>query len=487
MIYIVLLCCLFKSYRFIQILQLEHYDFKKYLYYVFNNYIYYNMIPLLCLFCISFVENDICDLISIIILFVFISLSTTVSIVKLKFTSKIKRIYLFLIPILLLVFLNKFLILFYLVFELLILIPVLLNKPIDYLINKKYLNLSTKKFNNFNNYKIGITGSYGKTSTKNIINDLLQNVLVGSCSYKSYNTLLGISKYINDILLEGHEYVLLEYGASKKGDIKELTKYFNPNIVCVTEIGYMHLNTFKTIENIVLEKMSILDNCDVAILNYEQILIREYKTDKKVISYGFNYGDYQAKNIDIQIGNTKFDLFYKENFISTINTKLVGKHQILNLLCAICVLHYLDIDLNSMLENIGNLENTENRLVFKKFKKYQIIDDSYNANVVGSINALEILSKVDTNKIIITPGYVENDKVEEELYMQFAKKIIEVDPFVILVGNKQTKLLQELLDNNVSYIVVKSFKQAMNYVNSLEEYSTILIENDLPDNYKRVI
>ncbi len=477
---IILLCCLLKSYRFLQILQLEHYDIKKYLKYVKNNYIYYNLIPLICLIGFKFVSSDIVNVISVFILFVYLTMATTVSIVRVKFTNKIKRIYLFLFIISFLVLL-PFEILYFLLFEFILLISFFLNKPIDNYINKKYLNKSINKYNNFTGYKIGVTGSYGKTSTKNIINDLLKNYYLGSCSYKSFNTLLGISTYINDIPIDLYDYVVLEYGASRVGDIEELTNSFNPDIACVTEIGYMHLDTFKNIRNIINEKMSILKNAKVAILNYEQLFIREYHTEIPVISYGFNHGDYRAKNVIVNYDFSSFDLYYKEEYIDTVKTNLVGRHQILNLLCGICVLHYLDIDIKFCIKYINELSNTENRLVLKKYQKYQILDDSYNANLVGSINALEILDNINTKKILITPGYVENKEVEYELYEKLSLKIKEVNPFVILVGNKQTKVLQELLDD---YMVVSSFKEAMSYVNNLEDYHTILIENDLPDNYK---
>ncbi|MFI3252339.1 MAG: Mur ligase family protein [bacterium] len=479
MMYLILICCILKSYRYLQILQLEHYDTNKYLKYVKNNYLYYNLIPFICLMTFELFSNDIVQFISMFILFVFLSMATLVSIVKLKFTNKIIRIYLLLIPILFLCYFN---ILFYLLFEFILLIPFYLNKPIDNYINNKYLKNSITKYNLFNGHKIGVTGSYGKTSTKNIINDLLKNYYLGSCSYKSYNTLLGVSKYINDIPLEVYDYIVLEYGASKINDIEELTNSFNPEIVCVTEIGYMHLDTFKTIRNIINEKMSITKKAKVAILNYENQFIREYNVKCDVISYGFDYGNYQAKNIEVSHTNSTFDLYYNNLYIDTINTKLIGRHQILNLLCGICVLHYLKIDIKDCIKHISNLSNTENRLVLKQYQKYQILDDSYNANLVGSINALEILSNIDTKKIMITPGYVENKEIEEELYKKLSDKITEVNPFVILVGDKQTKILQKILE--VDYIVVDNFKAAMNYINDLEDYYTILIENDLPDNYK---
>lgn len=485
MMLIVFLCSLLKSYRFLQILQLEHYEVKKYIKYVINNYLYYNMLPFICLLTFQFYENDISRFIFVIVLYIFLSMSTLVSIVKLQFTNKIIRIYLMLIPIYLLMFINP--IIFFLLFELLLLIPFYLNKPIDKKINKKYLDLSKRKYENFNNIKIGITGSYGKTSTKNIVNELMSNYYLGSCSYKSFNTLLGISKYINDIPLEAYDYVVLEYGASKLGDIKEISGYFNCDIACITEIGYMHLDTFKSIENILEEKLSLSKNAKVVVLNYEQELLREYKLDKEVISYGFNHGDYQAKNIVLTYSDTTFDLFYKNIFISNIKTNLIGRHQVLNLLCAICILHYLRIDIKDSIKFMSTLTNTKSRLVYKKYEKYEILDDSYNANLVGSINALELLNTSIYKKILITPGYVENKEVEEALYIKLTNKILEFKPFVILIGNKQTKILQKLFDNKVEYIVLDTFKSAMNYINELDDFHTILIENDLPDNYRKVI
>ncbi len=487
--FIVLVCCLLKSYRFLQILQLEHYDVKKYLNYCYTNYVYYNLISFLCLLTFLNFNNDLLRLVLTFILFVFLALSTLSTIVKLKYTSKIKRIYLVLIPIFIIgLYLNGFnLIIYFLLFEFILLVPFYINKPYDYYRNKKYLESSSKKYNNSNCIKIGVTGSFGKTSTKNIINKLLGVDMLGEASYKSYNTVLGISSFINNIPCEAYDYIVLEYGANKLGDIKEIKKYFEIDIACITEIGYMHLDTFKSLDNIVEEKFSLLENAKFAILNYEQELIRNHKVNIPFLSYGFNYGDVRANNIALGKEKTEFDLLIRDEFILRVNTKLIGKHQVLNLLCGICVLLHLNYDIKKCEDAINELVNTKSRLTFKTYEKYEIIDDSYNSNLQGSINALEILNTSDYKKVLITPGYVENSEVEDQLYTLYSNKIIEVNPFVILVGFTQTRKLQELLKDKVELVIVNSFKQAMVKVNEIEEYSTVLIENDLPDNYRGII
>lgn len=488
---IVFLGCLLKSYRYLQVLQLEHYYKSRYFLYVKRNYLYYNIIPfisLVGLFC--FDGCAVLKCIFVAFYFIFLSLATIPSVIRLKFTNRILRIYLFMIMMLVGVFFvpSIFQVIYFLLFEFLLIIPLVINYPIDKAINKKYLKNSKIKYDSFKGYRLAVTGSYGKTSTKNLINDVLKNKLVGSCSYKSYNTVLGISRYINDIPLEIYDYILLEFGASHVGDIRELTTIYPIDIACVTEIGYMHLDTFKSIDNIILEKMSICHNAKVCILNYENEYIRNYAVDN-VVSYGFNYGDYRASDVSLDLDGSSFKLFYKGVFIDDFFIPLLGNHQVLNSLCAIAVARYLNIDYEDIKKSLLDVKGVEHRLNLIKYDNYQLLDDSYNANIKGSIYALDVLGKISNYGVLITPGFVENTKVLNSLYERFAKKIMDVKPIVIFSNDYQTKYLQKILrDNDYEFIIRDSFKDAFEYfkLNYGDHFYTVLVENDLPDNYKKV-
>jgi UDP-N-acetylmuramoyl-tripeptide--D-alanyl-D-alanine ligase len=120
-------------------------------------------------------------------------------------------------------------------------LPVLfLEYLISYLINNKYLEKAKKKIRDYDGKKLIITGSYGKTSTKVLANQILNLYYKSIATPKSFNTKLGIARFINDNYLDLYDYIVLEFGASKAGDIKALLDIAKPDIAIITEIGYIY-------------------------------------------------------------------------------------------------------------------------------------------------------------------------------------------------------------------------------------------------------
>ena len=251
--------------------------------------------------------------------------------------KNIKRVIRLLFTVVLEVFLLSFF-LPYLMIDLIIPVIVILaniiNKPYEFLIKNKYITKAKRKIEKADCLKIAITGSYGKTSTKNYINDVLKNKYIVKSTLKSYNTPLGISKYINETKFDFTDFLIYEFGARRIGDIKELKEYFDYDISIVTSIGSMHIDTFKDINNIINEKMSIVKNdlSHITILNYENEFIRNYPITCQKYTYGFDYGDFRAKNIKLSINGTNFDLYMRDEFIKRFDVKVLGRGAVLNLL-----------------------------------------------------------------------------------------------------------------------------------------------------------
>lgn len=330
-----------------------------------------------------------------------------------------------------------------------------------------------------------ITGSYGKTSTKQLFNQILNVFDNAMATPKSYNTPLGVSKFINENHIDLYNYIILEYGASRVKDIEQLCKIAYPDVAVVTEIGYMHINGFKTIENVIKEKMSLLKNCKLAILNYDNPYIRNYKVLCPNLTYGFDYGDYNAKNIK----DGSFDFYYKNEFLIHYDTNLIGNHQILNLLAVLSYIHYKGYDLKKLCKIMPLLKQESNRLQIKKYDNRIVLDDSFNSNYKGFVSALKTLKNYKGKKVLITPGIVELGKYEKQIYMDLANHIVANTDIIILVGYYETKLLYEQLSKyNKELYIVKDFKEGYQLYLELikkSKYSVVLIENDLPDIYKR--
>lgn len=394
------------------------------------------------------------------------------------------------------IFFNKHLLIFTIetvLIPIIILIASYVILPIEQYIKKYYYRKTKTKLNKYQMINIGITGSFGKTSTKNFLYDLLKEKYYTYKTPKSYNTPMGISRVVNDELPILSDVFIVEMGACNIGDINELVNLVNIDIGIITEIGPQHLETFKTIDNILRTKLEILNskNLKTLIINQDNIYLKNtnYPSNIKVIRIGINeQADYMAKNIVMKDSFLSFDLYYQNRVITNIKTKLLGYHNIYNLLSAIAVAHIMGIDIESIKNSCFQIEPVLHRLSISIDGNIRIIDDAFNSNIVGFKNAVDVLKLADTSKIIITPGIVDGGTYLKELNIEAAKKLTELD-FVLLVDNQSSKYIQEYFDDCAftNYQVVKSFKQAYNIVQkeSKSKCITLLIENDLPDNYLR--
>lgn len=467
---------LIKLYYFLNVFQKSFYEYR-----------YFKNIKIckLILFCFSGILSIILFFFDFFILKIFllfcltnelILISKTVK-VYLKFTKRIIRLIitnLFLVVLLHFMIDLSFIVLF---IPILIIVSDLINTPIELVIKNKFIKKAKRKVNKLKCIKIAVTGSYGKTSTKHYLSNILRNKYIVKSSQKSYNTPLGLSKFINEENFNCVDFIVYEFGARRKGDIYELAKIFSYDIAIVTEIGYMHVDTFKNIETIVDEKMSIcnyLSESGVAILNYENEFIRNYHVSNKKITYGFNHGDYQAKNILLSIFGSSFDLYKNDEFVKKFYIKPLGKGAIINFLPAIILADMFKVDYRY----IEKISSVENRLSLRIIDNYYILDDAYNSNLVGATYALEVLNSHNGKKYLITPGFVESDMIKEELAIRYAEVINLNCDMVYLVKNKFTLCLSEFI--KIEYKFVENFEKGFKlFLMDKDDNSILLIENDL--------
>lgn len=383
----------------------------------------------------------------------------------------------------------------------LIILSNLINYPVEKLIKMKFIKQAKKRIDQSKILKIAITGSFGKTSTKNILNSLLNKAFLTLPTPKSYNTPLGIAKTINEYLYDHHEIFIVEMGAFRKKEIAYLTNFIKPDIGILTDVGPQHLSTFKNIETILKTKMELFESANkprLAIMNFDNPLIRNYAISElkemRIIGFGIKEEgvDYQAQNIQINKGETTFDLYQRGEVRFNIKTKLIGYHNIYNLIAGIAtILEMNQLGYQSSVEEIikkaYEITNTPHRLSYVKKGLWDIYDDSYNANVIGFTNALEVIKMSSLLKIIITPGIVDAGVEIKKINETVAKTMIEIIDEVYLVENEATRYIKQLFINEgyQKYVIVNSFKNA--YQKIKEKYDQkeicLLIENDLPDNF----
>ncbi|MDW7667556.1 MAG: UDP-N-acetylmuramoyl-tripeptide--D-alanyl-D-alanine ligase [Bacillota bacterium] len=371
--------------------------------------------------------------------------------------------------------------------------------PVEKSINLKFYKKAYDKVRNIEDLTtIGITGSYGKTSTKFITSKILAQKYKTTNTPDSYNTPMGISKFINQELSEEYRVFVAELGAEKLGEIKEVAKLVNPKIGIITSIGPSHLKTFKSIDNIMKTKYELIKELPAdgtAIFNYDNEHVRKLadKTYRNKILYGIESKkdvDIYAEDIQTTPKGSTFTLHIKEKGTVQCRTKLLGKHNILNILAGVAAAYAMDMTLVQISSGIERIEPVEHRLqLIDPGTGVYVIDDAFNSNPKGAEAALEVLRDFTKgNKIIVTPGMVELGKLQDDENFKFGEKIAQVCDTVILVGKSQTQPIYDGLESknyDTSKIhVVKNLEEAQDLIGKIVKVNdVVLFENDLPDTY----
>lgn len=369
----------------------------------------------------------------------------------------------------------------------------LITSPIEELIKKKYENEARQILEEDKRLiRIGITGSYGKTSTKNIVYDIISENKLTLITPASYNTPMGITRTIREMLKPIHEVFVCEMGADKVGDITYLMDMVRPQFGVVTSIGPQHLNTFHSMDNIIYEKMQeieMLPRKGVGFINLDNEYIANYKirNNVKIVSVGIENenADLVAKKVKYSKNGSSFSVkIGRKNYNFT--TSLLGKHNITNILIGIGIAMELGIDIEDIVKNVKKINQVEHRLEVKKINGFTFIDDAFNSNPVGSKMALDVLSMMDKQRVIVTPGMIDLGEKEDEINREFGAYMKGRADKVILVGEKQTRMIMEgLIEsgfNKEDITVTENVRQAFDQVyRNFTAKDTILLENDLPD------
>lgn len=370
-----------------------------------------------------------------------------------------------------------------------------INVPIEKAVNRHYIRDAKRLLAACPDLRIiGITGSYGKTSVKYYLNTLLRakyNVLM---TPESYNTPMGVVKTIRSSLRATHEIFICEMGAKWVGDIKELCDIVHPQHGIITSIGPQHLESFKTLDAVKKTKFELADALPengMLFLNNDDENILAHGCNRPFVSYGIkNKSDYTASDISVSERGTTFTVTGPDGESESFSTRLVGRHNVLNITGAIAAANCFGIPLSQLKGQVRRLECVPHRLELKNKSGLTLIDDAYNSNPSGTKAALEALSLFDGFKILVTPGMVELGEKQEELNREFGRNAASTCDHVVLVGKKQAVPIKAgLLDEGFpekKIFVADTIEEALTHVYALSsggQKKVVLLENDLPDNY----
>ena len=368
--------------------------------------------------------------------------------------------------------------------------------PVEKSITKSYINDAKNILASFGDRLkvIGVTGSYGKTSTKMILTAMLKEKYNVLTTPKNFNTTMGVVRTVREYLEPQTEIFVCEMGAKKTGDIKEICDLVHPDCGLITTVGPQHLDTFGDISNVFSTKFELYDSVKSAGGNVfacaDSEEIKKGAAQMDVIFYGTD-PDYRyfADNIVCSARGETFDLHLKGETVQ-ITTKLLGNHNVQNIVGAAAVAHSLGVTPAQIKFAVSRLTAPEHRLEIKRYANGStLIDDAYNSNPVGCLEACRVLSHfAPMKRVLITPGLVELGEEEYKHNRRLGEVAAECADYIILVGLKRSEPIKEGIlskgfDENRLF-VEESFMDAYNrFLEFADSNTAVLIENDLPDNY----
>ena len=428
--------------------------------------------------------------------------------IKLAYTMRVKRLLLtryllvalamvganylddrFVIPLLLLMTLDYWVIL-----------ANAINRPLEKAITRWYYNDAKRRLRSMPHLKIiGITGSFGKTSTKHFLYRILSeryNVLM---TPGNFNTTLGVVRTVREHLKPHHEVFIVEMGAKQRGDIKEICDLVCPEMGIITSVGEMHLETFGSVESVARTKFELIDALPeggVGVVNIDsEAAYRHLKSNNiKALTYGIENteAEYRATNIAYSATETTFALSHGGRVDEGYATHILGRGNILNITAALAIAEHLGVSVDACRRAVKQIEQVEHRLSMRSSGGITILDDAYNSNPTGARMALEVLHDFATKgkKYVVTPGFVEMGAKQYENNRLFGSDIAHANPdgvFVVNEVNREaiTTGLSEGGYDSAKVATVASFQEAMAALQpQLKAGDVVLYENDLPDSFK---
>jgi UDP-N-acetylmuramoyl-tripeptide--D-alanyl-D-alanine ligase len=336
---------------------------------------------------------------------------------------------------------------------------------------------------------IGITGSYGKTTTKEFLYYLLRSHFRVLKTPESYNTLFGIAKVV-DLEFDGtYDFFVCEMGAYHIGEIREMCEMTQPTYGILTGINEQHLERFGSIENTTQAKFELIDaipSQGFALVNTDNKRICDHYQSHKThcTTYGLHEQAFCAYDVRLTDQGTTFKMDINGGQYP-FTTPLLGNANLSNVVGAIGMAYKLDVPIPKLQQAVQALESIPHRLELKQLSQMTLIDDAYNSNVTGFTEALRLLESFkDRPKILVTPGIVELGRKTVEVHQTLAAIANETCDHVFLVGRSdRTEALASKMDSHkYTYLQsVKEYPQAILRLNV--EHPVVLLENDLTDNY----
>lgn len=366
-------------------------------------------------------------------------------------------------------------------------VSLLIIKPVDFILKRRRIERAKIILAGRKLTVIGITGSYGKTSAKEILNTILAEEFKVLKTPENINTDIGIANFIikNDNKLNECDIFIVEMGAYKTGDIAKICDMVEPDYSILSGINESHLERFGSLDNIINGKFELPERTNkISFLNFDDENIRN-NFNRFKIREAVKISSSEAKNIKLKDNFEGLEFEFRGEKFSS---KLLARHNIALILLAAEVAKKLGINYAKISESVAKIKPLLHRLepIYNSHSNIWVIDDSYNANFNGILSGLEVLERFSGRKIILTPGLVELGGKSREIHNKIGEAYAKKANLVLLIKNSATKYILEGLNKNnfQEFKIYNSAKDAHNNLtNVLEPGDAIIFQNDWPDNY----
>jgi len=386
----------------------------------------------------------------------------------------------------------------------------IINRPFEGFLRGRFIASARRVMEDIQPTVIGITGSYGKTTTKNFLTQILNGRYKAYPTPKSYNTMMGVCIAINNDLADDYsvDYFVVEMGAYIRGEIERISNLTPPHISIVVEVGPQHLERFGSLENIAIAKYEIIKALPpdgVGVFNWDNPYVREmaakgYPATRLLVSKtadpaSVTASDDSPRFIATDIEETLNGLTFTIHDVKTqereaFNIPVVGEHNVTNVLLATAVAVHEGMRLRDVAFRARTLRPAESRLVRETTPQgITIINDAYSANPAGVVSALKVLGMHSNGRrLLITPGMVELGDLHEPENHKLGQIAAQYATDVILVGKEQTEPIHAgLTEANFPadrLHIVEELREAVAwYQQHLKSGDTVMFLNDLPDTY----
>jgi UDP-N-acetylmuramoyl-tripeptide--D-alanyl-D-alanine ligase len=354
--------------------------------------------------------------------------------------------------------------------------------PLERRLSERFVRRARERLASVSPKVVAITGSYGKTSTKEYARHLLAGRYSVAASPASFNNRMGLARAINNDLTPGTEVFVAEMGTYAPGEIAELVSWIRPDLSVLTAVGPVHLERFRSLEAIAKAKSEIVDGASAVVLNADDPLVVS-AVEGVAGAAPLTRCSVSDRDADVCVRDGQVSV--RGKVLGHVDETLFG----MNVACAVGVALALDVAQDVIASRLGSLPTPEHRRhVLETPRGVTVIDDTYNSNPAGAAAALELLARTGTDgarRVVVTPGMVELGREQPKENEEFAERAGRTGTALIVVGRTNRRsLVKGARAGRADVRAVDRREQAVAWVReNLASGDVVLYENDLPDHY----